>query len=192
MIAAHETGARYAARARPHALRAKCIVGRCGAPGLADQELIWPIIESKPPRIPSRACISFRFFLQVQRPRLSPEPSRSIIPWKRLSAELARPLQQPSRKAPSRNGRRSYSTTRSVAITEAPMAWNRATVQSVFSNAGEPPLLTASHRKFGRVYFPAGGCHNSILLPSGSMTQPNFPKSDSSTLSSTWQPSSRS
>src|ERR1039458_7296511 len=29
-------------------------------------------------------------------------------------------------------------------------------------------------------YWPAGGCHSSTLFPSGSMTQANFPYSDSS------------
>ena len=42
-----------------------------------------------------------------------------------------------------------------------------------------------------RDYCPAGGCHSSILLPSGSITQPNLPYSESSVLSSTSQPSSR-
>lgn len=40
------------------------------------------------------------------------------------------------------------------------------------------------------VHCPAGGCHNSTLLPSGSMTHANLPYSDSSILSSTLQPSS--
>lgn len=40
-------------------------------------------------------------------------------------------------------------------------------------------------------YCPAGGCQSSTLLPSGSNTQPNFPYSESSVFSSTWQPSSR-
>lgn len=39
---------------------------------------------------------------------------------------------------------------------------------------------------------PAGGCQSSTLLPSGSMTQPNFPYSESSVFSRTLQPSSRS
>lgn len=38
---------------------------------------------------------------------------------------------------------------------------------------------------------PAGGSHSSALLPSGSITQPNLPNSDSSTLSTTSQPSLR-
>ena len=41
-------------------------------------------------------------------------------------------------------------------------------------------------------YCPAGGCQSSTLLPSGSMTHPNFPYSESSVFSSTSQPSSRS
>ncbi len=41
-------------------------------------------------------------------------------------------------------------------------------------------------------YLPSGGCHSSTLLPSGSMTQPNLPYSDSSVLSSTSHPSARS
>ena len=40
-------------------------------------------------------------------------------------------------------------------------------------------------------YWPAGGCHSSTLFPSGSITQANFPYSDSSIFSSTLQPSSR-
>src|ERR1700744_456062 len=39
-------------------------------------------------------------------------------------------------------------------------------------------------------YCPAGCSHSSTLLPSGSMTQPNFPNSESSSLSNTLQPSS--
>src|SRR5436190_7852167 len=41
-------------------------------------------------------------------------------------------------------------------------------------------------------YCPGGGCQSSTLLPSGSMTHPNFPYSESSVFSSTSQPSSRS
>src|SRR5258707_43109 len=41
-------------------------------------------------------------------------------------------------------------------------------------------------------YCPAGGCQSSTLLPSGSMTHPNFPYSESSVFSRTSQPSSRS
>jgi len=40
-------------------------------------------------------------------------------------------------------------------------------------------------------YCPGGGCHSSILLPSGSSTQPNLPYSDSSLLPTTLQPSAR-
>jgi hypothetical protein len=40
-------------------------------------------------------------------------------------------------------------------------------------------------------HWPAGGCQSSTLFPSGSMTQANFPYSDSSIFSSTLQPSSR-
>ena len=39
-------------------------------------------------------------------------------------------------------------------------------------------------------HWPCGGCHSSTLFPSGSMTQANFPYSDSSIFSSTLQPSS--
>lgn len=39
---------------------------------------------------------------------------------------------------------------------------------------------------------PGGGCQSSTLLPSGSMTQPNFPYSESSVFSRTLHPSSRS
>ncbi len=40
-------------------------------------------------------------------------------------------------------------------------------------------------------HWPAGGCHSSPLFPSGSMTQANFPYSESSIFSRTLQPSSR-
>ncbi len=40
-------------------------------------------------------------------------------------------------------------------------------------------------------HWPAGGCQSSVLFPSGSMTQANFPYSDSLILSRTVQPSSR-
>jgi hypothetical protein len=42
----------------------------------------------------------------------------------------------------------------------------------------------------GRPHWPGGGCHSSTLFPSGSMTQANFPYSESSIFSSTLQPSS--
>ena len=51
---------------------------------------------------------------------------------------------------------------------------------------GSPRFNTIS------THCPAGGCQSSILLPSGSMTHPNFPYSESSVFSSTSQPSSRS
>src|SRR6185437_16128983 len=41
------------------------------------------------------------------------------------------------------------------------------------------------------VHCPAGGCQSSTLLPSGSMTHPNFPYSESSVFSSTLQPSAQ-
>ena len=40
-------------------------------------------------------------------------------------------------------------------------------------------------------HWPAGGCQSSTLFPSGSMTQPNFPYSESSIFSRTLHPSSR-
>jgi RIO kinase 1 len=43
-----------------------------------------------------------------------------------------------------------------------------------------------------RAHWPSGGCQSSTLFPSGSMTQPNLPYSESSVFSSTLQPSSRS
>jgi hypothetical protein len=43
-----------------------------------------------------------------------------------------------------------------------------------------------------RGHCPGGGCQSSTLLPSGSMTQPNFPYSESSVFSRTSQPSCRS
>ena len=47
------------------------------------------------------------------------------------------------------------------------------------------------YRAHGPCHWPAGGCHSSTLFPSGSMTQANFPYSDSSIFSSTLQRSSR-
>lgn len=41
-------------------------------------------------------------------------------------------------------------------------------------------------------YWPTGGCQSSTLFPSGSMTHPNLPYSDSSVFSRTLQPSFRS
>ena len=52
-----------------------------------------------------------------------------------------------------------------------------------------PPRMVAGR---GRPHCPGGGCQSSTLLPSGSMTQPNFPYSESSVFSRTSQPSSRS
>jgi hypothetical protein len=49
------------------------------------------------------------------------------------------------------------------------------------------PFQAATQR-----HCPSGGCQSSTLLPSGSMTHPNFPYSESSVVSSTSQPSSRS
>lgn len=46
-------------------------------------------------------------------------------------------------------------------------------------------------RKNQKAYCPGGGCQSSTLFPSGSMTQPNLPYSESSVLSTTLQPSSR-
>ena len=59
--------------------------------------------------------------------------------------------------------------------------------------AEDPMLRTwiAYHRGSPAGYWPAGGCQSSSLLPSGSMTQPNLPYSDSSTLSTTSTPSAR-
>lgn len=40
-------------------------------------------------------------------------------------------------------------------------------------------------------HWPSGGCHSSTLFPSGSITQPNFPYSESSVFSRTLHPSWR-
>lgn len=45
-------------------------------------------------------------------------------------------------------------------------------------------------RPYG-THWPSGGCQSSTLLPSGSMTQPNLPYSESSVFSRTSQPSLR-
>ena len=49
-----------------------------------------------------------------------------------------------------------------------------------------------SSSRVTKLHCPCGGCQSSTLLPSGSMTHPNFPYSESSVFSSTLQPSSRS
>jgi hypothetical protein len=63
------------------------------------------------------------------------------------------------------------------------------------SNAEESSLRCAwlGGLAFGYgTHCPGGGCQSSTLLPSGSMTQPNFPYSESSVFSRTLHPSSRS
>lgn len=61
------------------------------------------------------------------------------------------------------------------------------------SKATAKPLAMRWHLVFRfRAYCPGGGCQSSTLFPSGSMTQPNFPYSESSVFSRTLQPSSRS
>src|SRR5687767_9650312 len=58
-------------------------------------------------------------------------------------------------------------------------------------NSGDVTLDT-DFRGFGLcLHWPAGGCQSSTLFPSGSMTQANFPYSESSIFSRTLQPSSR-
>src|SRR3954454_18429039 len=58
------------------------------------------------------------------------------------------------------------------------------------------PVERGLERRFSsrvtELHCPCGGCQSSTLLPSGSMTHPNFPYSESSVFSSTSQPSSRS
>jgi len=49
-----------------------------------------------------------------------------------------------------------------------------------------------SCKKQGRPSHAGGACQSSTLFPSGSITQPNFPYSESSVFSRTWHPSSRS
>ena len=49
--------------------------------------------------------------------------------------------------------------------------------------------FAAGDERMLRVASAFEGCHNSTLLPSGSMTQPNLPYSESSILSRTLQPS---
>ena len=60
----------------------------------------------------------------------------------------------------------------------------------------EPASTNGSRRRSSsrvtELHCPCGGCQSSTLLPSGSMTHPNFPYSESSVFSSTLQPSSRS
>ena len=69
-------------------------------------------------------------------------------------------------------------------------------VESLFQIAAQGKTLVALSRLqqifAAQPYCSAGGCQSSILLPSGSMTHPNFPNSESSVFSSTSQPSSRS
>jgi glutathione S-transferase len=54
------------------------------------------------------------------------------------------------------------------------------------------PLSPRREGSAGGRHCPPGGCQSSTLLPSGSITQPNLPNSESSVFSSTLQPSSRS
>jgi hypothetical protein len=55
----------------------------------------------------------------------------------------------------------------------------------------DSPVPVLRRGRHGPCHPPAGGCQSSTLFPSGSTTQPNFPKSDSSIFSSTLHPSSR-
>src|SRR6185436_14296021 len=48
-----------------------------------------------------------------------------------------------------------------------------------------------SHVDSSLPHSPGGGCQSSTLLPSGSITQPNLPYSESSVFSRTLHPSSR-
>jgi hypothetical protein len=52
-------------------------------------------------------------------------------------------------------------------------------------------MMGCTHPTHYVTHCPSGGCHSSTLLPSGSMTQPNFPYSESSVFSRTSQPSLR-
>ena len=62
-----------------------------------------------------------------------------------------------------------------------------------FVGGGDGPRASALQAtQVAVAHCPGGGCQSSILFPSGSITQPNFPYSESSVFSSTSQPSSRS
>ena len=73
----------------------------------------------------------------------------------------------------------------------------RASVATGISSAAvnatiRDSTLLDGPRQLHALHCPSGGCQSSTLFPSGSMTQPNFPNSESSVFSSTLQPSLRS
>src|SRR5437667_11380763 len=69
---------------------------------------------------------------------------------------------------------------------------NNVVVHGLLRHSHLRTRLTSLSFSDGRLHCPCGGCQSSTLLPSGSMTHPNFPYSESSVFSSTLQPSSRS
>lgn len=87
----------------------------------------------------------------------------------------------------SRQPRRSRSTPRPASRSPPPA--RRSSRPTGLGGVQRPPQQETEGLL--AVHCPSGGCHSSMRLPAGSITQPNLPNSDSSTLSSTAQPSSR-
>jgi hypothetical protein len=68
----------------------------------------------------------------------------------------------------------------------------RQTAKPAVGRPVERGVRRRSSSRVTELHCPCGGCQSSTLLPSGSMTHPNFPYSESSVFSSTLQTSSRS
>lgn len=68
--------------------------------------------------------------------------------------------------------------------------WSNSSLTAEFRFNFLPLQLPLLDSISDRTHCPTGGCQSSTLFPSGSITQANFPNSESSILSSTLQPSS--
>ena len=108
------------------------------------------------------------------------------ISWFRSQGEVAGERLKPSTQ---RKGCESAKT-----ATLAPLASRHTLCSSPTSRPPERILFVRRrHLDFRHgTHCPGGGYQSSTLLPSGSMTQPNFPYSESSVFSRTLHPSSRS
>jgi len=78
---------------------------------------------------------------------------------------------------------------RARALAGTPVVLSYTNTDAVRTDRSSRP---GDRREYAPAHWPGGGSQSSTLLPSGSMTQPNLPYSDSSVLSSTLQPSLRS
>jgi hypothetical protein len=92
---------------------------------------------------------------------------------------------------PSRCSDSSVRATTNAASSSTPRRAARTSQRRCLRAAPQPRSRGHTQRD-KRAQDPSGGSQSSTLRPSGSMTQPNLPYSDSSVLSSTWQPSARS